>query len=764
MFKTKTFTIKSKKPKILKVVDYFPYFNEKEILELRINLLKDHVDKFVIVDANRFYTGKLKSFTCKNTLKELGLWDEDKIQVIELELHSDDDNVDFTDYDRYYNYNDHKKMLVGSRERIQRDALLSIIDQFDDETVFIVSDCDEIINPEHLNYIPNIVKTNTDAIFKIPLVYLEGRADLRLFYEVNDNPVSWDCSMFLATKKQLKTHTPNEIRANFNISYPILYVGNYENENYVRYEDMGWHFSWMGDIERKKLKSNSYSHYDHEFEHIVYKKCSGELMEEFIENHKAEEGNISVSGLIGSVMKKYPQENLPQIIFELPRVKEFLLPTISQKTEFEELLKSYALDTENPEHNFNLGLWYEKEGHNSAALSYFLRCAERTEDNNLSYEALIHGSNCYDRQGTRDLTAKGILQQALMVLPNRPEAYFLLSRFSERRQYWQDCYIYANNGLAYADFDLEPLKTDVEYPGKYGLLFEKAISSWWWGKSEESRSIFQQLLDDKNLNEHDHKVIRDHLRDIGVKIEESIPPKEFCFDKDFDWSSLTYEDIITIDREVVHEKVYRYWNDVKEGDVVLDIGASVGAYVISILDQKPKKVYCVEPSAKLLETLIKNCSPKVTKYFDNPLVYINRAIVDNEGDKINIFGGDVEFTGITFKKLIEDYKIDHVDYLKIDCEGGEYSIFKEENMNFLKNHVGFIAMEVHLNYEGGREKFKNFRDNYLVQFENYQIMSCTRQNISWGYSIDIKDRIFDNDFINEYTCEFMIYIKNDYKL
>ena len=55
-------------------------------------------------------------------------------------------------------------------------------------------------------------------------------------------------------------------------------------------------------------------------------------------------------------------------------------------------------------------------------------------------------------------------------------------------------------------------------------------------------------------------------------------------------------------------------------------------------------------------------------------------------DKINIFGGDVEFTGITFKKLIEDYKIDHVDYLKIDCEGGEYSIFKEETSSLFEEN------------------------------------------------------------------------------
>ena len=110
--------------------------------------------------------------------------------------------------------------------------------------------------------------------------------------------------------------------------------------------------------------------------------------------------------------------------------------------------------------------------------------------------------------------------------------------------------------------------------------------------------------------------------------------------------------------------------------------------------------------------------------------------------------------------MINDYSIEKVNFLKIDCEGGEYNIFKDENIDFLRNKVDFIAMEVHLNYDGCREKFKNFRDKYLTQFENYKVISCTRQNISWGTSVDISDKIFDDEFINGYTCEFMIYISN----
>jgi hypothetical protein len=187
--------------------------------------------------------------------------------------------------------------------------------------------------------------------------------------------------------------------------------------------------------------------------------------------------------------------------------------------DLQRLLTDYSLDTENAVKNFNLGFWYESNGHTAPALSYYLRCVERSDDLDLGYEALIRGSYCYEKQGTRDETTKSLLQQALCLLPNRPEAYFLLSRFYDRCQSWQDCYIYADFGLRFSDFNLTPLKTDVEYPGYYGLLFEKAVSAWMWGKDEESKNIFLDLKNNYSLSDDYKKCLDDNLKVVGVKIE-----------------------------------------------------------------------------------------------------------------------------------------------------------------------------------------------------------------------------------------------------
>lgn len=500
------FPVKKSLKKIHNIVDCFLYFNEKELLDLRINLLKNHVDKFIIVDSNYTLSGLKKEYTCKNTIKELGL-PEDKITVIEIDLSPEKIGLP-NDYDLYYN----PDTQTESRERLQRDAICQVIDDYDEDTVFIISDCDEIIDPQNIEFLANISRSNRESIIKIPLVLLESRADLRT-YMLDGTPKKWDRSMFMCLKSHLKVVGPNSIR---NEDLCPFMIG-YSTHNGLYLEDLGWHFSWMGSNENRILKSKSFGHANQNFDFMERGGyCSDELLD-FMKNYDPKEGSSSPAGFKNEVLKSYPIENLPKLIFDLPDVKDFLLPEINQNlnedlTETEiDVLSKYALNTEDAICNWNLAHWYENQGHHAPALSYFLRCAERTDDKKLAYEALIHASNSYDRQGTRDGTAKGILQQALCLMPERPEAYFLLSRFCERRQCWQECYITADQALNNADFDCDPLSTDVEYPGKYGLLFEKAISAWWWGKTEESKNLFLEIKNNYSTIEEYSKRIDDNL-------------------------------------------------------------------------------------------------------------------------------------------------------------------------------------------------------------------------------------------------------------
>jgi beta-1,4-mannosyl-glycoprotein beta-1,4-N-acetylglucosaminyltransferase len=490
----------------VKIVDCFPFFNEKELLELRINLLNDYVDEFIILDGNFTHSGNLKDYTCAKIIDELQI-PKDKIKIINVDL-SNNSCGPATEYDKFYT----PDIKFGSRERVQRDYIQKLLPDYNDNTVFIISDCDEIINPSNIKFISNIVNNNDNFIIKIPLIYLQGQANLRVYNRNTKQPYPWDCSMFFATKKQLQKESPTHIRANFKLKTPITYV----TQNNNRLEDLGWHFSWMGNLDRVKTKAISYCHYGMSLDNYEYKNCFGEEMMNFFENHKNEPGMLPVSGLKDGILKEFPVENLPLKIFSLPRVKNFLLPNF-QKTN---IIKNYALNVDVSENNLETGLYYYTRGHTAPALSFFLRCAERTDDVILAYEALIYGYLCYKKQKIRDETAKSLIMHAVCLIPERPEARWLLSRFYEQKQQWMDSYYQANKGLEECNENFKPLKYYKDYPGKYGLLFQKAIAGYWWGKNDECKNILIDLYKQNNLEERYKTLIIENLKKIGIDHNE----------------------------------------------------------------------------------------------------------------------------------------------------------------------------------------------------------------------------------------------------
>ena len=295
------------------VIDYFLFFNEKELLELRLNLLKDYVDEFIITELNYTHSGKEKEFICKKIVDELGF--SDRVKVLEVNLDEDGTIENEIDIYNAKESNSSKEVKAWARERLQRDAILQEVSNYADDTVFIHGDCDEIINPEFINYFSSVCKNLEDNIIKIPLVLLEGRADKRL-YE-GDNFVPWASSLLMCTAKQLKSGgTPTKMRSNVMNEYPPVWI----TENTHMIQDCGWHFTWMGNESRRKEKANSFIHY-------ANMDSVNTLSSESIKKITNKDNNTKLS------KRNYPVELLPNIIFSLPKVKDFLLPIEEKQTE-----------------------------------------------------------------------------------------------------------------------------------------------------------------------------------------------------------------------------------------------------------------------------------------------------------------------------------------------------------------------------------------------------------------------------------------------
>jgi FkbM family methyltransferase len=307
-----------------------------------------------------------------------------------------------------------------------------------------------------------------------------------------------------------------------------------------------------------------------------------------------------------------------------------------------------------------------------------------------------------------------------------------------------------------SEYDLLDSLTDDDFDNidQIAVSFHDWMIPEW--KSKTERAI--KILKSKN---YDIQKINDswgwYLAVKNKSTKEKIIKKEVIETKSkldgFDLGTQTewYKQSITSD--IFEDRIYERFFEVEEGDIVLDVGASLGPFTYSILPKNPKHVFCFEPCEEEFPTLVKNTIGSPVTHIMKGISDVN-TVVDNTKLFNSVMGTQTKMESITFKKFIELYGINKIDFLKTDCEGGEYDIFTDENFDFIKNNVRKISGEWHLNekyYPGIKEKFRKFRDTYLKKMETHQIFSVDGVDIKWDLW---------NDHFIEYYNEIIVYIDN----
>lgn len=148
----------------------------------------------------------------------------------------------------------------------------------------------------------------------------------------------------------------------------------------------------------------------------------------------------------------------------------------------------------------------------------------------------------------------------------------------------------------------------------------------------------------------------------------------------------------------------------KPGDTVVDIGANIGSFAIlaaSIVGPNGR-VYAFEPMPETFERLRENVALNALEN-----VECCRAAVDSESGTINLrvakksafasahdlnadkmTDDSVSAPCLTLERVFENYRIDRIHMLKVDCEGSEYGIFETLSPE-LAARIDQIAMEIH---------------------------------------------------------------------
>lgn len=314
------------------IVSFFPYFAPtcREILILHLRVIESVVDHVVITESDRSQAGNPVAPNLREVLQHIG-WPADRITVIDLAIPQDQDleilpidiancHEAISNADR--NTTNPQSQRARARERLQKDSLLQVLDQFPDDTVFCHSDCDEIMDPKHMQYIAGMCRQNPEVVIKIPLVYLQGRADLRVYDRGTGRPALWHGGMFLAMKSHFAKATPTQIRSNNYNPWPIMYI----SENGEPCWDLGWHFSWMGDANQRWIKSQNFAHHADAFSWLDSPCYSSDEQRKFLQENQLAEGYMPPSGDRTQILKTYDTAALPLQIHQDTSLRGFFLP------------------------------------------------------------------------------------------------------------------------------------------------------------------------------------------------------------------------------------------------------------------------------------------------------------------------------------------------------------------------------------------------------------------------------------------------------
>jgi len=228
------------------VYDCFTFFNEIDLLKIRLSMLDSIVDKFVIVELNKTYRGKEKEYNFLKHQSEFKRFKDKIIYITAEDIPKSSGSGDWT------------------IAHFQRNCIMRGLNCCQPEDIIIISDLDEIPNPEiiknlhshHANIISSksvkgilkqvfrILTIDFDIFFKnytvkdlLEKTSVVCRQKLFYYYMNCQSKGMWHGSVI---SKYKNIRTPQILR---DLRNKLPYI-----------EDGGWHFSYLGGIEKIKTK------------------------------------------------------------------------------------------------------------------------------------------------------------------------------------------------------------------------------------------------------------------------------------------------------------------------------------------------------------------------------------------------------------------------------------------------------------------------------------------------------------------------------
>ena len=203
------------------VIDCVPFFNELDILKLRLHILDPLVDRFVIEEATHTFSGMPKEL-CFEKNKQMFAEFLPKITYVVVD-------------------NSPEQLSSHERDKFQKNALEKALTDVSQEDVLILSDVDEIPNPKVLKEI--IEQFDPDKIYHLAqrnfYCYLNMEETSGNLLSITGEFPDVQRRMWLGTKVFAQRNIPESGIIDLREVAPT-------DQRSVRVADGGWHFGYMG--------------------------------------------------------------------------------------------------------------------------------------------------------------------------------------------------------------------------------------------------------------------------------------------------------------------------------------------------------------------------------------------------------------------------------------------------------------------------------------------------------------------------------------
>ena len=239
----------------MKIYDCFMFYDEDVILDLRLNILNEYIDYFVIVESKFFHNGKERKL--RFDIEKYTKFRDKIIYIIQDNQPSGIQEILKDDSHGTISAKEINNALL--RENSQRNLISQGLKMAAENDLILISDVDEIPNLEKVK----LKETKNEILMFVQDIF---------YYKLNRYLPNFQ---WFGTKGCLKKYlkSPQWLRNIKNKKYSFLRIDTlfsdkkYINKRFINYG--GWHFSNLKNADDLELKLKSYLHHrDYEVEEL----------------------------------------------------------------------------------------------------------------------------------------------------------------------------------------------------------------------------------------------------------------------------------------------------------------------------------------------------------------------------------------------------------------------------------------------------------------------------------------------------------------